>query len=98
MGIKNTCYEIYLENKSEFIVKEIHFRSLYVGSSPLKLCSHMLKLIASTYKVKLFSHLTIPYCLPSRGVTGESIIVLVLYFYWPAHPDDPQGIRVASVI
>jgi len=20
------------------------------------------------------------------------------YSYWPAHPDDPQGIRVASVI
>ena len=29
---------------------------------------------------------------------NDNILMKKKFYYWPAHPDDPQGIRVASVI
>ena len=28
----------------------------------------------------------------------KPVHTIIISLYWPAHPDDPQGIRVASVI
>ena len=34
----------------------------------------------------------------SRIITQICLLFLLNKTYWPAHPDDPQGIRVSSVI
>ena len=34
----------------------------------------------------------------SRIITQICLLFLLNKTYWPAHPDDPQGLRVASVI